>query len=443
MVALVTLLSAAVWAVCAGLRAAVHSASEGLFEAVTQRSEPSGALILMGVLIVGGLIRGFLAMRPAWKDAAGDGMDVALDNYHITYRMEGDDPQPRYSRSAFGLALRKALATFITLGTGGSGGLEAPTVLISECLGTGWARVMRVMSEHELRTYQLAAIGAGISTLLGAPFTAALFAVEIAYGDRIIYRKFAYCLLAAIVPFILTSNFLPHEPLFSAPPHSATYTLAEYAIAALVAVGVSAPLAAGFGWVMRRAGDLVRRLNFRFHGPAGAIGTGFVALALWYGLELDPRHVLGGGEQTISLLLRGGVSAVGPWWLLSVALLGRMIAVGFTLESGGSAGLLIPSMFLGGVSGALTAEALSGAGVVAASDAAPFVVAGIASALVAVISVPLAAIALVLEVFGSAYGPPAIVACGLTYVLTLRFSMYAAQRQSPDPLADETGAAET
>ena len=69
-----------------------------------------------------------------------------------------------------------------------------------------------------------------------------------------------------------------------------------------------------------------------------------------------------------------------------------------------------------------------------------WLVAGIASALVAVISVPLAAIALVLEIFGSAYGPPAIVACGLTYVLTLRFSMYTAQRSSPDPIADESGA---
>ena len=64
---------------------------------------------------------------------------------------------------------------------------------------------------------------------------------------------------------------------------------------------------------------------------------------------------------------------------------------------------------------------------------------GIASALVAVIGVPLAAIALVIEVFGSAYGPPAILACGLTYVLTVRIRVYQTQRASPDPVADEHG----
>lgn len=59
--------------------------------------------------------------------------------------------------------------------------------------------------------------------------------------------------------------------------------------------------------------------------------------------------------------------------------------------------------------------------------------------LVAVVGVPLAAIALVLEVFGPQFGPPAALACGVTYVLTLRIKVYGAQRRSPDPDADETG----
>ena len=59
--------------------------------------------------------------------------------------------------------------------------------------------------------------------------------------------------------------------------------------------------------------------------------------------------------------------------------------------------------------------------------------------LVAMVGVPLAAIALVLEVFGAPYGPPAILACCVTYVLTLRLSVYEGQAMSPDPDADETG----
>ncbi|HSP79992.1 MAG TPA: chloride channel protein, partial [Myxococcaceae bacterium] len=109
------------------------------------------------------------------------------------------------------------------------------------------------------------------------------------------------------------------------------------------------------------------------------------------------------------------------------------------------AGMLIPSMVLGGVSGAATARLLASVLGLASVDVRLFVVVGIASALVAVVGVPLAAIALVLEVFGSEYGPPAVLACGLTYVLTLRLTIYKEQpRESlapPAPPTGETGAA--
>ena len=101
--------------------------------------------------------------------------------------------------------------------------------------------------------------------------------------------------------------------------------------------------------------------------------------------------------------------------------------------------MLIPSMYLGGVSGAFVAVMLNATGLMTDLDPGLFAVVGIASSLVAVIGVPLAAIALVLEVFGAPYGPPAILACGVTYLLTLKFTIYQTQRLSPDPEADETG----
>ena len=112
-------------------------------------------------------------------------------------------------------------------------------------------------------------------------------------------------------------------------------------------------------------------------------------------------------------------------------------------RSGGSAGILVPAMYLGGVSGAATGRLLDLAGVAQGTAPQIFVVVGVASALVAVIGVPLAAIALVLEVFGPTYGPPAILACGVTYVLSLRLRIYKGQRMSADPDADETGGRDT
>ncbi|MEQ9199543.1 MAG: hypothetical protein RLN80_06105, partial [Rhodospirillales bacterium] len=60
-----------------------------------------------------------------------------------------------------------------------------------------------------------------------------------------------------------------------------------------------------------------------------------------------------------------------------------------------------------------------------------YVVAGLASALVAVVQVPLAAIAFVMEVFGATFGPPAIVSCVLTYMIAKRLRLYAEPKKRP------------
>lgn len=438
LVVLCAMLAAFVWGVVTALRYAVHHSFEALIHFVEHQPGLLGPVVLLVVLGLVGTLRGLLIQRPGWADASGDGMDIALDNYHSTYGDADDDPQPRYQRPAFRLAVRKAVATLLTLGSGGSGGLEAPAVLISESLAAGFSRVFRIQSEHELRTYQLAGISAAVTTLLGAPFTAALFATEIAYGDRIIYRKFAYALFAGIVAYVLNNRTFGFAPLFTAPDHAPTYSMAEYGVTALVAVAVSAPLAIGFGLAMKSTRALVQRAHPVTHGGMTSLLVGVVALSLWFGFGISPVHVLGMGEETVTGVLTGDVF-LASWWVLLLVLGGKILTTGLTLSGGGSAGMLIPSMYFGGVSGALTAQVLIATGIAPELDPALFAVVGIASALVAVVGVPLAAIALVLEVFGAAYGPPAILACGVTYLMTLQRSIYRTQRMSPDPTADEVG----
>ena len=107
-------LSVVVWAAATVLRLAVHTALEHLFH--TAVSASWGLWALMAALVGGGVVRGLLLRRPAWADAAGDGMSVALRNYHVTYEHSGDDPQPRYALPDLGLSLRKGVMTLLTLG---------------------------------------------------------------------------------------------------------------------------------------------------------------------------------------------------------------------------------------------------------------------------------------------------------------------------------------
>jgi CIC family chloride channel protein len=442
-IVVVVMTSVVIWALCAALKTVVHRVGDHLLEYVAHDGGARGAGLLLAILLVAGLARAALHKFAGWRDVEHDGIDLALANYHVTYKDEVDNPQPRYARPAFGTALRKVAATCLTLAMGGSGGLEGPVVLIGESTGAGIARVLRARSEHELRTYQLSGIAAAVGTLLNAPFTAALFAIEVVYGDRIIYRKLAYALLAGTVTYVLNSKLLGYHPIFVAPAHAHTFSLGEYGASALVAVAVSAPLALGFGLTMRHTRALAERIPSVARGAIGGLGTGVVALGVAFAAGVDVRHTLGMGDYTLRELLSGAPEvSLSSWWLLLVAAIAKMVTTGFTVQSGGSAGMLIPSMFLGGVAGAMTLALLQRFGMLTGLDPSLFVVVGIASALVGMVGVPMASIALVLEVFGAAYGPPAIFACCVTYVLTLRLSVYEQQRKSPDPEADETGAAD-
>lgn len=425
---IVAVLALVVWALFAALRWAVDLGTDELHHyLLVHEAELHAPLVLLGVLAVGGLAAGVLMRLPGWGQTSGDGLDVALDNVHGT-PAPGDPgaPQPRFAQPTFALALRKLVTTALTLGTGGSGGLATPMALAGEAVAAGGARLVRAASASELRTYQLAGMAAALATLLGAPFAAALLAIEIAYRERILYRHLAGALVAALVACGLDQQILGRGPLFEAPPHAYVYSLAEQGLAVLVAVAVAAPLALAFGRLVGRAGVLVSRVDPIQRVTVGALACGLVAAGLWRGMGIAPYHVLGMGEHTLGELLAPGAETT--WMFLLAALVGRLLTTGFTIGAGGSGGLLIPSMFLGGVSCLLVPTALAAAGLWAAGESAIFVILGMAAALVAVAGVPVAAIALVLELFGPAFGIPAALACVVTHVLTARVRVYGAQR---------------
>ena len=71
----------------------------------------------------------------------------------------------------------KALASIFTLGSGGSGGREGPTMQIGGALGSTVAKVLR-LSERERRILMLAGVAAGMAAVFRTPLGAALLAAE-------------------------------------------------------------------------------------------------------------------------------------------------------------------------------------------------------------------------------------------------------------------------
>ena len=92
--------------------------------------------------------------------------------------------------------------------------------------------------------------------------------------------------------------------------------------------------------------------------------------------------------------------------------------------SGGSAGLLVPAMVIGGASGSGMYYLLDQFHLVANLNPDLFAIAGIASSLVAVIEVPIASIVLTMEMFGATFAPPAMLAVAVCHLVVKNLKLY-------------------
>ena len=426
---LVIIISFTVWACCSLMHHLIVLNLEWLFHtADVYRSENFllGAGVILVVMLIAGILRGVLLLRPAWRDSEGDGINNVLMRYHETYKGNGDDPAGRYSKPTFSNALRKIIMTMLTIGVGGSGGLEAPGVYLGETVSAGWSKIFKRPSADELRLYQLTGIAAAIGTLLSAPFTAAIFAAELVYAGRIIYRKLAYCLIAALIGYTLNNQLLGHGSLFDTLEHTRLFVWQEILLVFIVAVGFSAPAAIALGPVFKAAERFFAKFPTVLRAATGALITGGIAIAVWLLFDLHPEHILGMGEDTINNVAQGtGQVILKTWWILLLAVVAKTFATAATLKSGGSVGMLIPSMYMGGLVGAAAYYLLGEIGLYAGSSVTVFVATGMAAALTSIAGVPLASIALVIEVFGAEYSPAACLACAVCFTASRRFSLYA------------------
>ena len=95
-----------------------------------------------------------------------------------------------------GAALAKLVATVMSIGAGGSGGLAGPALFIGAGLGQSWRSLL---PQHGQSPRQLQLMGAAslLAALLGAPLAAAFLACEVLYRRSLRVSELPAALLAA------------------------------------------------------------------------------------------------------------------------------------------------------------------------------------------------------------------------------------------------------
>lgn len=348
---------------------------------------------------LGGLISGVLVYSLA-PEAEGHGTDTAVKAFHQT---------AGFIRAR--VAPLKAVASAITIGSGGAAGREGPTALISAGVGSIYATLGK-RSEEDRRLLVLIGMAAGLAAIFRSPIGTAIFAIEVLYADMEFEAgALLYTLLGSLVAYVVNGLFVGWKPLFQVPVGLTApefYGYAWYAVLG-AASGVAATLLPVVFYGTR---DLFHKIPVPPHiKPAiGGFGVGILALVL--------PQVLGGGYGWIQEAIDGRL----PLMILFFLVFAKMVSFALTVSSGGSGGVFAPSLFVGAMVGGFFATLFH-------QPPAPFVVVGMAAVFGGAARVPIATLLMVTEMTGGyQLLVPAALAVSLSYFVQTVLSPYVKYR---------------
>ena len=364
-------------------------------------------------------------------------------------------------------ALEKILTSAITIGTGGSAGAEGPIVQIGAAVSSGVGSLFR-LARHQMPVLVGCGCAAGISAIFNAPIGGLLFTLEVILRDFsaraitpiVVSAVIANVTMRALVAWLHAAHggdAAAYITVFADPSldFAAGRSLLDWPqVPAYAILGVACGLVGGTLTRSMQGGErLFRRLVPRpWLRPAvgglllGLTGVAAVLVAAEgvggrggpFAFEEYPMPAFyGDGYGVIETLLRRDVGfydrfATGPLLGLLVGLAAaKLLATVLTLGSGGSGGVIAPSLFLGAVAGGAVGVVARDSGWF--GDVAPeaYTLVGMAAVLAAVVHAPLASILILFEITGTAGGNAAIL---LPALLAVVAALGASRLVAPDSL---------
>jgi CIC family chloride channel protein len=298
-----------------------------------------------------------------------------------------------------------SVTSALTVGMGGSAGLESPIVQTGSAIGSTFASFFPV--GYKERTLLLACgASAGIAAAFNAPVAGVLFALEVLLVD-IHVASFIPLLLSGAIG-ALCSKIILHEEIllsFTAATEFSSRNVPFYIVLGIVCGLVSIYYVRTLLYVQKALGRLGYLSRWLIGGIClGALivvfppffGEGYVSIKSLAALTPDQLFA----SSVFSEFILGH-----PLMLTSVILilgLTKVFAVSLTLGSGGSGGNFAPSLFVGACVGFAFASFLVDAGfsVVSVPN---FCLVGMAGVLTGVFHAPLTAMFLIAELTGG-YG---------------------------------------
>lgn len=327
------------------------------------------------------------------------------------------------------------VSSTLTVGFGGSVGLEAPITLTGSAIGSQLGTFFQLNTKNIIILTACGATAA-VAAIFNAPIAGVLFAIEVLMLDLTISSalpllisavtamSMSYILLGRSIMFSSVSNIIP------------TFEMSNMPFYALLGI------ATGFYSVyfMRilafteRSFKKIKKIPLR-------IITGGIALSVL--IFLFPSFY-GEGYDTLNDIMMGDIRKIfnnSPFYawqyregllllFLVFILLFKTFATAFTTGAGGIGGVFAPSLFLGGIAGCLVATSINtffGCNLPVLS----FTLAGMAGIMGSVMKAPLTAIFLIAEISGGYHlFVPLMLTTLCSYVVFYNFEKYSVYTKS-------------
>jgi len=404
---------------------------------------------LMAVLlkrVVGGLHQGMSGLADwlsgSWWLAIGPILGLLATHWGVKNWLGGDHPGPGVPSILQALSQRHGtikrtwmfaplITSSLSVGLGGSGGLEGPSLQSAAAVGSEIGRQTKRTFNRRMLLIGCAA-SASLAALFKAPVAAIIFAVEVIMLD-LTASSLVPLLLASLTSLITATVLMGDENILNTPVLN-SFRMANLPLYMLLGVvcGVGSVL---FSKLYLGASHAIawlpsRRLRIWIGGIL--IGLALLLFPSLYGEGYEVVNALFGGHAKIlaSDMTMRNMDPEG-WVLIAFLMLAwvlKPIVTGVTLGAGGVAGVFAPAIFCGALLGYQFALVAGWIGPTWSLPIGNAVLAGLAGLLAGVLHAPLTAILLAAEVSGGyALFVPVMLTAGISFQLSkwwMRHSVY-------------------
>jgi CIC family chloride channel protein len=320
------------------------------------------------------------------------------------------------------------ISSTLTVGFGGSVGLEAPIVLTGSSLGSSLGRLFKLNYKSKILLIGCGAAGA-IAGIFKAPIAAVIFALEVLMLDLTMW-SLVPLLISAVTGLTVAYLFMDKGEIFSFTMiiEFSLRNIPFYILLGVFTGLISLYFTRGVMWI--------ESIFSKLKSPYLKWSLGSLILGLLI-LFLPPLY--GEGYETLNALLGGATDEIthgsmfyefnDNFWMLIVFLvliiLLKVVATAVTTGAGGVGGIFAPTLFLGGISGYLLAKIINllhnVSDKIQVSER-NFALVGMAGMMAGVMHAPLTAVFLIAEITGG-YGLfiPLLITSTIAFITIMYF----------------------